>query len=514
MVTASRGVLPNDADISCCFQETSRGIIKCSAARVSEMGDTDRVTPEICYDCEAGKIYREVGCDQFTPDITVFSIQTHDSVGYEAISNVSGLNCGEKLRQTTLDGCRSCDLASVGKAIECPLGKNSQAVTAGNTTGEKSLMNESLIRQVYPDYEERKAVFLVFRQDNPIVPIVKNFLIELGLQPFELSDMGPFLEEGKHDTNYNCLEAGFKNCHGYIILLTPDDEAKKREGWDSSSAEERREYHYQPRPNVLLEIGMAFTFYGQGTVLLKIVSTPDEDKRFIPLPTDMDGMRYIPLGVKGKIKGVDNTDGLKRIAEKLLRAKCDLQKPNEDLLKRVAKELEGVIDLKEKRFTARNNPANWQGAEWRFIDTKAGVLQSLSFKVESNSNRWRAGFMIGTSHPETNQPLPVHGGSLLFHVGRTSGKYGITVWKGESLTHDDPLPLMKDGSISLSFVLHDDGHIICEANGQVYGFENIDSPWLNRVALLAWADGPDFIVAFRDIETNPQYGLLDMLVVP
>lgn len=513
-MTTTRGVLPDNADLSCCFQSISRGIIRCLAAQEYKSGNTDRVTPEICYNCDAGKIHRDVHCDQFTPDITVIPIQTHDSLGYEAIANVLGINCGEKLRQTTLDDCLSCDLASVGKAIEVPPEKTGQAIPAGKTTREKSRMNENLISKVYPDYDEKKAVFLVFRQDNPIVPIVKKYLIELDLQPFELSDMGPFLEEGKHDTNYNCLEAGFRNCHGYIILLTPDDEAKKREGWDSNVGEERREYHYQPRPNVLLEIGMAFAFYAQGTVLLKIVSTQDENRRFIPLPTDMDGMRYIPLGVKGKIRGVDNKDGLKRIAEKLIRAKCELQKPSQDLLKSVASELEDVIDLTENGFTARNNPAKSQGAEWRFIDTKAGVLQSLKFKVESNSSRWRAGFMIGASNPGNNQPLPVSAGSFLFHVGRTSGKYGITAWDGDSLVIDDPLSLMKDGSISLSFESNDDGRLSCEANGKDYWVQIPDSLWLNRVALLAWADGPDFKVDFRDIETNPQYGLLDLLVVP
>jgi predicted nucleotide-binding protein len=507
MVTTTRGMLPDDVDISCCFQQASRGIIRCLAAKENERSKTDRVTPEVCCNCDAGKIYRDVRCDQFTPDINVIPILTHDSVGYEALATVFGINCGEKLRQTKLEDCHKCDLASIGKAGEVPKKDYGRVVTAVTTKGEKVPMNQKLVRQFYPDYEKRKSVFLVFRQDNPIVPIVKSFLLELDLQPFELSQMVPFLEEEKHNTNYNCLEAGFKNCQAFLILLTPDDEAKKREGWVSDYEESATDYHFQPRPNVLLEIGMAFAFHGQGTVLVKIVSTQKENNLFVPLPTDMDGMRYIPLAVKGKIKGIDNEDSLKKMCEVLLRARCEMQNASRDLVIRIAKELESVMDLKEKRFTGRNKPDHIQGADWRYVDTQAGILQYLRFKIETSSTHWRAGFMLGIPNPGNSQPLPVHGGSLLFHVGKTAGRFGITIWEGDTLTHDGDMPLLADASISLSFTYTDNGVLVCKANGKDFPFENIDATLLNRVAILAWADGAEYVVNFRDIETRPTFGL-------
>jgi hypothetical protein len=102
--------IPDDADISCHLQEISRGIIRCLVPNESRVGNTDRVTAENCYKCEVGKIYREVGCDQLTPDIVITQQTVDQPVGYLARVTVTGINCGRRLRQTTLDQCRVCSL--------------------------------------------------------------------------------------------------------------------------------------------------------------------------------------------------------------------------------------------------------------------------------------------------------------------------------------------------------------------------------------------------------------------
>lgn len=105
--------IPDDADFSCHLQESSRGIIHCNVPPESLTGNTNRVTAEACYSCEAGKVYREVGCDQVMPDILIRSSRTHDQVvGYDALVAVYGLNCARRLRPTTLEECRACTLVT------------------------------------------------------------------------------------------------------------------------------------------------------------------------------------------------------------------------------------------------------------------------------------------------------------------------------------------------------------------------------------------------------------------
>ena len=51
--------IPEDANIECPYQRVSMGYLKCRAADTTKGKDaTNDVTEEICYVCEAGKIYR------------------------------------------------------------------------------------------------------------------------------------------------------------------------------------------------------------------------------------------------------------------------------------------------------------------------------------------------------------------------------------------------------------------------------------------------------------------------
>lgn len=105
--------LPDDADISCHLQEVSKGAIYCNVPEGNLTGETNRVTPEACYACPAGKVYREVGCDQVIPDILIRSMRTLDQVvGYDALVHVYGMNCARRLRPTTLEECHTCTLVS------------------------------------------------------------------------------------------------------------------------------------------------------------------------------------------------------------------------------------------------------------------------------------------------------------------------------------------------------------------------------------------------------------------
>jgi hypothetical protein len=102
--------VPEDADISCHLQIEGMGTLKCRAAQESDKSKSDRVNPLICHSCDAGKIYREVGCDKVTPYLMILPTPTHDSRGYEAINRIIQLNCSLRKRQTTLEECRSCTL--------------------------------------------------------------------------------------------------------------------------------------------------------------------------------------------------------------------------------------------------------------------------------------------------------------------------------------------------------------------------------------------------------------------
>jgi len=99
---------PNEDDsIDCHLQQVGMGSLICRAAsQTGQENVTNKVTPAICFSCDVGKIYREVGCDGATPDITVLSRPLGTNV------NIRDIFCKLRRRSTTLEYCRECLLAS------------------------------------------------------------------------------------------------------------------------------------------------------------------------------------------------------------------------------------------------------------------------------------------------------------------------------------------------------------------------------------------------------------------
>ncbi len=100
---------PSEQDsIDCHLQNIGMGTLLCRAARQTGDGkSTDEVTPTICYNCEAGKIFREVGCNAVTPKIRIlmFASEPHTPM-------VEGLFCSIRKRYTDLEYCGTCGLAT------------------------------------------------------------------------------------------------------------------------------------------------------------------------------------------------------------------------------------------------------------------------------------------------------------------------------------------------------------------------------------------------------------------
>lgn len=68
------------------------------------------MSPAICFNCEAGKIFREVGCDAVSPKLRIFPTRW---VGGEKIDvRLDALFCNIRRRETSLDFCGTCELVT------------------------------------------------------------------------------------------------------------------------------------------------------------------------------------------------------------------------------------------------------------------------------------------------------------------------------------------------------------------------------------------------------------------
>jgi hypothetical protein len=98
---------PSEQDnIDCHLQQVGMGSLICRAARQTGDKTTNEVSPQICFNCAAGKIFREVGCDAVVPKLAI-----HPYIG-GATFHIEQLFCKIRKRETKLDFCRSCGLAT------------------------------------------------------------------------------------------------------------------------------------------------------------------------------------------------------------------------------------------------------------------------------------------------------------------------------------------------------------------------------------------------------------------
>lgn len=98
---------PKENDnIDCHLQQIGMGTLICRAVRQTGDITTNEVNPTICFNCPAGKIFREVGCEAILPKI---QIRLYNGGAY---SNIRNLFCKIRKRETTLDFCRKCGLVT------------------------------------------------------------------------------------------------------------------------------------------------------------------------------------------------------------------------------------------------------------------------------------------------------------------------------------------------------------------------------------------------------------------
>ena len=95
-----------DDNVDCHLQQIGMGTLICRAAQLSGTHSTNEVNPTVCFNCSAGKIYRDIGCNAVLPKIRILPY-----IGGVSF-NVENLLCRIRKRETTLEFCKTCGLVT------------------------------------------------------------------------------------------------------------------------------------------------------------------------------------------------------------------------------------------------------------------------------------------------------------------------------------------------------------------------------------------------------------------
>jgi predicted nucleotide-binding protein len=157
-------------------------------------------------------------------------------------------------------------------------------------------------------------VWVVYGRNERIRKSLFDFLRAICLQPIEWNSALADTKKGSPHIA-EVLDAGFNKAVATVVLFTPDDEAKLKDGLiKRSDARFERKLTGQPRPNVLFEAGMAFGRHPEKTVIVQV-------GKIRPI-SDLTGRHVAPLS--------DSFDSRHQLAVKLRAVGCPVDDTGDD----------------------------------------------------------------------------------------------------------------------------------------------------------------------------------------
>jgi predicted nucleotide-binding protein len=159
-----------------------------------------------------------------------------------------------------------------------------------------------------------RNVFVIYGRDELLRLELFALLRALGLNPMEFEEVAT-LTGDTSPTNWEIVNTGFAHAQACVVLFSPDEAVKLRKSLRSS--EDTDLVEFQPRPNVLLEAGMALATHPKQTIIVRIGRV-----RSI---SDLDGKQYVNL--------TGSSESRNKLRSKLTIAGCEVKSHGDDWLK-------------------------------------------------------------------------------------------------------------------------------------------------------------------------------------
>lgn len=161
--------------------------------------------------------------------------------------------------------------------------------------------------------EANKNVFVVYGRDERLRRDLFSFLRTLGLNPMEFEEMAHLTGSASPFT-LEIVETGFQNAQACVVLFSPDEFVSLRKGLREESDSDSTDL--QPRPNVLIEAGMALALQPKRTVLVRVGKVRDF--------SDLYGKNYVNL--------TNTADSRNKLIGRLQASGCDVKRHGSDWL--------------------------------------------------------------------------------------------------------------------------------------------------------------------------------------
>lgn len=129
-------------------------------------------------------------------------------------------------------------------------------------------------------------IFIVHGRDSRAVKGMKDLLRAVSLTPVDWEEAVSWTDRSSPHI-LDVILAAFTRVHVAIVLFTPDEFAQLREDLRSENDMGADLEGHQPRPNVLIEAGMALALFKERTLLVHVGQ--------VRTPSDLHGLNYVRI---------------------------------------------------------------------------------------------------------------------------------------------------------------------------------------------------------------------------
>ena len=160
-----------------------------------------------------------------------------------------------------------------------------------------------------------RMVFVVHGRDSKARDAMWTFLESLGLHPLDWNEMVRRTGKGTPHT-LRVVEAGFTMAKVFVVLMTPDDEARLHvDLQEPNDPPDEINLTCQPRPNVMFEAGRAFGTQPDRTIIVQVGR--------LRRVSDLEGLNVVRIGT--------TKAPLMALADRLEAAGCPINRKDLDL---------------------------------------------------------------------------------------------------------------------------------------------------------------------------------------
>lgn len=230
---------------------------------------------------------------------------------------------------------------------------------------------EGLATPVSPsaDAPDPRLVVVAHGRDEQARQAVFAFLRALELQPLEWGEMVKRTHQASPYTG-DVVELAFRQAKAAVVLFTPDKEARLHPDlWGAEEEDHEKNFGERPRPNVILEAGMALMSHPKETTILEI-------GRVQPI-SNLAGRNVIRITNAGEI-----APKLNDLASRLAEAGCPVNTSGQDWLD--TKRFGELPALRRRARPSRDSPSSGSSttnevSEHRLADQ---IVQELRLLAE------------------------------------------------------------------------------------------------------------------------------------